>query len=130
MKIEVLYFDGCPNHDTFVPHLRELLAEAGVAADVTLRRIDSDADAQRFRFLGSPSVRVDGRDVEPGADARTDFGMKCRLYRTPDALTGVLPDRWVLRALGFDVREDARVLAGALFAQRSARDRLEGCPPP
>ena len=49
---------------------------------------------------------MDGRDVEPGADARTDFGMKCRLYRTPDALTGVLPDRWVLQALGFDVRED------------------------
>jgi Alkylmercury lyase len=130
MTIEVLYFDDCPNHDGFVPHLRELLAEHGVAADVTLRRIDSDADAQRFRFLGSPSVRVDDRDVEPGADARTDFGMKCRLYRTPDALTGVPRDRWVLDALGLDPREnDGRVLAEDLLGQRSARDRLEGCPP-
>ena len=71
MTIEVLYFDGCPSYEALVPHLQQLLSERGVAADVALRRVDSDADAQRLRFLGSPTVRVDGRDVEPGADART-----------------------------------------------------------
>jgi hypothetical protein len=130
MTIEVLYFDGCPNHEALVPHLRRMLSERGVAADVALRRVDSDADAQRLRFLGSPTVRVDAHDVEPGADARTDFGLKCRLYRTPDGLAGVPPDRWVLDALGLDAPDDGRALAASLLEQRSTRDRLAGCPPP
>jgi hypothetical protein len=130
MTVEVLYFDGCPNHDALVPHLRELLADHGVEADIALHRVVTDADAQRVRFLGSPSVRVEGRDIEPGADARSDFGLKCRLYRTPDGLAGGPLDRWVLEALGVDGPEDdGHALAASLLAQRSARDRLEGCPP-
>jgi hypothetical protein len=130
MTIEVLYFDGCPNHDALVPHLRRLLANSGVWAEMALRRVESDADAQRLRFLGSPSVRVDGRDVEPGAEARDDFGLKCRLYQTPDGLRGVPPDAWVLTALGVDTPVDGggRSLAAELLAQRSARDRLDGVP--
>jgi hypothetical protein len=100
MTIEVLYFDGCPNHDAVVRRLHRLLDEAAVRADVALRRIGSNEDAQRFRFLGSPSVRVDGRDVEPGAHKREDFGLRCRLYRTPDGLTGIPPDAWILAAVG------------------------------
>ena len=128
MTMEVLYFDGCPSYEALVPHLQQLLSERGVAADVALRRVDSDADAQRLRFLGSPTVRVDGRDVEPGADARTDFGLKCRLYRTPDGLTGVPPLRWIFEALAVDAPDHGRSLAGSLLERRSARDRLEGCP--
>ena len=47
-----------------------------------MRRVETIGDAERERFLGPPSVRVDGYDIEPGADARTDYGLKCRLYRT------------------------------------------------
>jgi hypothetical protein len=61
MTIEVLYFDGCLTHEALVSHLRELLAERGVAVDVTLRRIDSDAGAQRFRFLGSTYNQITRR---------------------------------------------------------------------
>jgi len=50
--------------------------------------------AERERFLGSPSVRVNQEDIEPGAEERRDFGMKCRLYVTPDGLSGLPPDRW------------------------------------
>jgi hypothetical protein len=42
---------------------------------------------------------VNGRDVEPGAECRTDFGMKCRLYRSPAGLSGVPPREWIERAL-------------------------------
>ena len=55
--------------------------------------------AQRERFLGSPTVRVDGADIEPGAGERTDFGLKCRLFATPDGLRGMPADEWVLGAL-------------------------------
>lgn len=99
MSIEVLYFDGCPNHEALVLRLRELLARTGVRSDLRQRRVESSEAAEHERFLGSPTVRVDGEDVEPGAGNRTDFGLKCRLYATPAGLQGVPPDEWVLDAL-------------------------------
>ncbi|HET8536032.1 MAG TPA: hypothetical protein VFL73_02525 [Solirubrobacteraceae bacterium] len=99
MTIELLYFDGCPNHDALVPHLRGLLAEAGIDATIELRRVETIEDAERERFLGSPTIRVDGRDVDPGAAARVDFGMKCRLYATEQGMRGSPPDSWILAAL-------------------------------
>jgi hypothetical protein len=99
MTIELLYFSGCPGHAAFLPRLRDLLAQAGVEAPVRQRRVESDAEAQRERFLGSPTLRVDGVDVEPGADDRTDYGLKCRLYPVGGRLRGTPPDEWVLDAL-------------------------------
>jgi hypothetical protein len=99
MRIEVLYFDGCPNHEALLPHLAELLQTAEVPARISQRRIADEDAARRERFLGSPTVRIDGRDVEPGAEQRDDFGLKCRLYRVPSGLRGEPPDEWVLDAL-------------------------------
>ena len=67
MKVEVLYFRGCPNHEALLPRLRALMTAAGVVGEVELVRIAGADEAQRHRFLGSPSVRVDGEDIEPGA---------------------------------------------------------------
>ena len=100
MRIEVLYFDGCPNHERVVARLRELLNAAGVKDPIVELRIEDEDAAVRSRFLGSPSVRIDGRDIEPGADARADFGLKCRLFATPTGLRGVPADRWVQAAIG------------------------------
>jgi hypothetical protein len=86
--VELLYFDDCPTYETLLPHLRQLLRAAGASDEVRLRRIPDHEAAQRERFLGSPTVRVDGRDVEPGASERRDFGMKCRLYASGHGLRG------------------------------------------
>lgn len=99
MTIELLYFDGCPNHDALLPHLRELLASADMPAQIELRRIESVEAAEGERFLGSPTIRVDGRDVDLGTEQRTDYGMKCRLYATDEGLRGTPPDAWILNAL-------------------------------
>jgi hypothetical protein len=99
VTLELLYFDGCPNHEALLPHLERLLRGAEISADIRPTRIEDDNAAQDERFLGSPTVRVDGRDVEPGAEERDDFGLKCRLYRTPAGLQGVPPDEWILDAL-------------------------------
>jgi hypothetical protein len=99
MTVEVLYFEGCPNHEALLPHLRDLLHAAGVSTDVELLRVEDDDVAERERFLGSPTLRIDGEDVEPGADRRTDYGVKCRLYATSDGLRGTPEDEWVLAAL-------------------------------
>jgi hypothetical protein len=103
--VELLYIDDCPNHEALLPHLRQLLRAAGTDDEVQLRRI-ADADAaQRERFIGSPTVRIDGRDVEPGASDRRDFGMTCRLYATGDGLRATPLDEWILNALGRRARE-------------------------
>ena len=99
VKVELLYFDGCPNHEALLPHLRELLRSNGPGGDIHLVRVENAEDAERARFLGSPTVRVDGEDVEPGAGGRADFGLKCRLFATPDGLRGMPADEWVLAAM-------------------------------
>ncbi|MDQ3571888.1 MAG: hypothetical protein M3383_03385 [Actinomycetota bacterium] len=105
MKVELLYIDDCPGHRALAPRLRRLLDRAGVGDEIELQRIDSEEDARRVRFLGSPTVRVDGRDIEPGAERRRDWGLKCRLYRGREGLVGVPADELILAALGSDERE-------------------------
>jgi hypothetical protein len=74
MKIEVLYFDGCPNHMTAVEQVRQLLAEEGVPAEVLEVNVSDESIAQKVGFLGSPSVRVNGLDVEPKASRPRSTG--------------------------------------------------------
>ena len=99
MKVQVLFFDGCPNHEALLPHLHELLSSTGASTDIELVRVEDADVAERQRFLGSPTLRIDGEDVEPGAEERSDFGLKCRLFATPDGLRGMPADEWVLAAL-------------------------------
>jgi hypothetical protein len=99
MNIEVLYFDGCPNHDALLPRLHELMLRAGVDAPVVLSRVESEKAALAAEFIGSPTLRINGQDVEPVASDRTDFGLKCRLYATADGLRGTIPDELILAAL-------------------------------
>lgn len=99
MNVELLYFDGCPSYEKLLPRLRALLEQAGAGESLTLRRVESETAAERERFLGSPTVRVDGRDVDPGAVGRNDFGLKCRLYRTEAGLEHVPPEAWIQDAL-------------------------------
>lgn len=98
MRVEVLYFTGCPNYAPLPAHIAGLLGSVGIAAEVQSRLVESDQAAQDARFLGSPSVRIEGRDVEPGAEARSDYGLKCRLYRTDDGISGRPADHWILAA--------------------------------
>ncbi len=99
MEIELLYFEGCPNAQRLRESLPGLLSRTGVAAALTLREITDAPRARQERFLGSPSLRIDGRDVEPGAGERTDYGLKCRIYQTAEGRSGLPADEWVLAAL-------------------------------
>ncbi len=99
VNVEVLYFDGCPSHEALLPRLSELMARAGVDAPVQLTHIGSVEAAERQRFLGSPTLRIDGKDVDPTASKRSDFGLKCRLYPSSEGLRGMVPDELVLAAL-------------------------------
>jgi len=99
VRIELLYFDGCPSYAELLPRLRELLASEGIDQEIELRRVESSEEAERERFLGSPTVRIDGEDVDISARERHDFGVECRLYRTEEGLVGTPPDGWIRVAL-------------------------------
>lgn len=97
--VELLYFQGCPHYDTFLPHLRQLLAQHYPTAPIREITIATDEDAQQHQFLGSPSLRVNGRDVEPAAEGRDAYGLQCRIYATPEGFTGAPADQCIIDAL-------------------------------
>jgi len=87
MKVEVLYFDGCPTYLDAEGTVRKVLAEEGVEAGMELVAVNTDEEARRLRFPGSPTIRVDGEDLFP-APEREDWRLGCRVYATPDGLRG------------------------------------------
>jgi len=99
MRVEVLYFDGCPSHEALLPRLRALMERAEVDVPVQLTHVRSIEDAERERFLGSPTLRIDGRDVDPSAAQRQDYGLRCRLYATDHGLRGEIPAELIRAAL-------------------------------
>lgn len=100
MTVELLYTDGCPHAADYLLRLRQLLAVSGIDEPVRTRVLSSDEQAQQERFLGSPTIRIHGRDVDPTSDQRQDYGLTCRLYLGADgAPCGNPPDEWVLTTL-------------------------------
>ncbi len=99
MRIELLWFDGCPNHDAARTMLREVLADRG--AGDGFEEIDaSDPEvAERLRFPGSPTIRIDGVDVEPNFEDPGDYTPRCRLYATAEGLRGVPERSWLEAAI-------------------------------
>jgi hypothetical protein len=97
--VEVLFFGGCPHIEVAAERARDAIDRTGVDAEVHLVRVEGDADASRLHFLGSPTIRVDGRDVDDSAITRTDFGLQCRVYSIDGRLAGVPPVEWIEAAL-------------------------------
>jgi hypothetical protein len=97
--VEVLVFEGCPNVDATVAAAHAAIVQAKVAADLRVVRVESDDAARRLQVLGSPTVRVDGRDVEPSTHDRGDFGLQCRVYSVEGRYQGTPSVEWIARAL-------------------------------
>jgi mercuric ion transport protein len=97
MKVEVLYFKGCPNHQPTVERVRETLHTMGLHEDIREIEVDTHDKAEANAFLGSPSVRVNGVDVEPSARDAKVFGLTCRTYVNGSTRTG-LPSRELISA--------------------------------
>ena len=98
--VEILYFEGCPNHEPTRALVERVAGELDLEPGIDLVRVPDPDVASELRFLGSPSVRVNGRDVEPGADERRDFVFSCRVYRLKRGLSGQPDARWIRDALG------------------------------
>ena len=91
VRVELLFWAGCPSYPAALADLRAALAEAGLDPQrVIVREIDTDAAAAAEGFVGSPTMRIDGRDVQPPGDEPT--GLTCRVYRLRDGRYSPTPD--------------------------------------
>ena len=97
--VEILYFDGCPHHHSAIALVERVSRELGLEPELRLVNVPDQEAARQLRFLGSPTVRVGGRDVDPRAEQRDDYALSCRLFRTEVGISGQPDERWVREAL-------------------------------
>jgi hypothetical protein len=91
MRVELLFWAGCPSHPQALRDLRAALAGVGLDPEsVTVREISTDVDAAHERFIGSPTIRIEGEDVQP--EPREPVGLTCRVYRRRDGRISPTPD--------------------------------------
>jgi hypothetical protein len=104
--IELLWWSGCPSWERALSELRDEAASLGVDPDaIEVREVASGDEAEREGFVGSPTIRVDGRDVQP-TDEPT--GLTCRVYRLRDGRVSPFPDRADVRDALARVRDARR----------------------
>ena len=86
MKIELLYFEGCPSWQSGLKNLHSALKANRLDVSVELVQVLDNDDAARKKFLGSPSFRING--IELWDERRDVYSMSCRVYATPEGLKG------------------------------------------
>jgi hypothetical protein len=86
MDVELLYFDDCPSWQSALENLRIALAEENLDFQIRLKKIESVEEAERERFLGSPSIRIGNSDLWP--EEREAYSLACRVYQTPQGYKG------------------------------------------
>ena len=98
-RIEVLYVPECPHYPGALALVERIRGELGIDTELRTSLISDQAAAERARFPGSPTIRVDGRDVEPGSPSTRLALLACRLYRHEQGLAGKPAEAWVRDAL-------------------------------
>ena len=94
MNVQVLYLEGCPHHAPTMQQVRAVLGELGLDAELSEVPVRPSDDLKQLRFLGSPTVLVDGVDIEPAARRGRDYNFGCRQY----ADGGGVPPRELIAA--------------------------------
>lgn len=91
-RVEFLWWEGCPSHERALAELRTAMRAAGHDPQtVEVRHVGTEDDAARERFVGSPTIRIDGLDVQP-PPADEPVGLTCRIYRLRDGRVSPTPD--------------------------------------
>jgi hypothetical protein len=102
MKVEVFYFEGCPNHKPAVERLKSVMKEQGIAARVAQVEVTDAKAAKAVGFLGSPTIRVNGLDIDPASRSITGGGFACRCYGS------ALPSEDIIRAALLEAQGQGR----------------------
>ena len=91
MRVELLWWEGCPSHPETLADLRAVLSEEGLDAEVELVEVESDEQARSERFPGSPTIRIEGEDIVASQEGEP-FSLTCRVYRRRDGRVSPTPD--------------------------------------
>jgi hypothetical protein len=97
--IRVLYFRGCPNHEPAVQMAREVASRTMPRVEVEAVEITAPRQAVDLSFCGSPTIQVDGVDIEPGIQDAKPIELACRVYQTDNGILGLPPIEWLEEAL-------------------------------
>jgi len=95
VEIRFLYSEQCPSHDEAIQRLRKVLEEEGVAAEIEVIRVETFEDAKRYHFPGSPTILIDGHDIDPIPSL--EFAPTCRAYTLEDGRISPLPSVSMIR---------------------------------
>jgi hypothetical protein len=96
VNIEFLFWEGCPSHDEALARLRQVMAEEGISSPVEVVEIETEEQAEAARFVGSPTIRIDGEDIDPPGEGAI-YGLTCRAYRHEDGRITPLPTHNLIR---------------------------------
>jgi hypothetical protein len=99
MMVELLYLPNCPHYGGALDLVREVLKDEGIAAELTETPISDCEEAREHSFPGSPTLRVNGRDIEDAPSDHLAVGFACRTYLVGGKPQGVPPRLWLERAI-------------------------------
>ena len=97
IKIEFLFWEECPSHGPTWERLQAILKEKGLKAQVTRIEIRTDEDAKQWNFCGSPTIEINGEDIDPKGAQAQRIGLNCRIYHTPDGRVTPVPSEEMIR---------------------------------
>jgi|SRR6266508_2324023 hypothetical protein len=96
MTIEVLHWEGCPSLDETLALLDDVLRERGLDAKIEVHHVGTQEEADATDFHGSPTIKVEGRDIDPVGAATQRAALACRIYHLPDGRVSPVPSRAML----------------------------------
>jgi hypothetical protein len=97
VEVSILFIKGCPGCIYTAKYVKDILADGAIDAEINLIQIDNDEDARQLHFIGSPTVRVNGMDVETGFSHAKDYGVRSRIYNVEGNQSGY-PSKSMIRS--------------------------------
>lgn len=95
MKILFLYSEDCPSHEQALQRLRKVMNEEGMRNEIEILRVETSEEAEKLKFIGSPTILIDGRDIDPPTNPY--YALTCRAYRLEDGRISPLPSEAMIR---------------------------------
>jgi hypothetical protein len=99
LTVDLLYYEDCPHYGEAAKALKEVLDEGGIEARLNMVKVAKGGEAEAFGFIGSPTILINGRDVEPEMDHRSPFQGHCRVYLYKGDMFEIPPKEMIREAL-------------------------------
>jgi hypothetical protein len=117
IHVTFLFYEDCPSRELALERLREVLNEKGIDAEIEVVKVESEEQAQERQFVGSPTIHLNGRDIDP-PPPDSFYTLTCRAYRLEDGRISPLPSQGMVRR-AIDAATKAEAVDGPADSGRS-----------